>query len=45
MAKEREALEKLEVNRAPGAGGGVDVASVPRERRLGDRHEAEVDHK
>ncbi len=39
MAKEREALEKLDVNRAPGAGG--TPPRVPTERRRGDRDEAE----
>jgi len=39
MAKEREALEKLEVNKAPGADG--TSPPVPRERRRGDRDEAD----
>lgn len=39
MAKEREALEKLEVNRAPGAGG--TPPAIPRERIRGDRDDAE----
>lgn len=38
-AKEREALEKLDVNKAPGAGGGPP--RVPTERRARDRDEAE----
>ena len=39
MAKEREMLEKLDVNRAPGTGGGPP--RIPAERRRGDRDEAE----
>ena len=39
LAKEREALEKLDVNRAPGTGG--TPPRVPTERRRGDRDEAE----
>jgi imidazolonepropionase-like amidohydrolase len=39
MAKEREALEKLEVNRAPGTGG--TPPRIPAERRRGDRDDAE----
>ena len=39
MAKERETLEKLEVNKAPGSGGGPP--RIPTERRRGDRDEAE----
>ena len=39
MAKERETLEKLEVNKAPGTGGGPP--RIPTERRRGDRDEAE----
>ncbi len=39
MAKEREALEKLDVNRAPGSGG--TPPRVPAERRRGERDEAE----
>ncbi|MGB7068237.1 MAG: amidohydrolase family protein [Pyrinomonadaceae bacterium] len=40
LAKEREALEKLEVNKAPAGGGGTSP-KVPSERRLEDRDEAE----
>lgn len=39
MAKEREQLEKLDVNKAPGAGG--TPPRVPAERRRGDRDDAE----
>ena len=39
MAKERETLEKLDVNRAPGTGG--TPPRVPSEKRRGDRDEAE----
>lgn len=39
LAKEREALEKLDVNRPPGTGG--TPPRVPTERRRGDRDEAE----
>lgn len=39
MAKEREALEKLDVNKAPGSGG--TSPRVPTERRRGDRDDAE----
>jgi imidazolonepropionase-like amidohydrolase len=39
MAKEREALEKLDVNKAPGSGG--TPPRIPAERRRGERDEAE----
>lgn len=39
MAKEREALEKLDINKAPATGGGPP--RVPAERRRGDRDDAE----
>ena len=39
LAKEREALEKLDVNKAPATGG--TQPSVPSEKRRGDRDEAE----
>lgn len=39
LAKEREALEKLEVNRAPGSGG--TSPKVPAERRVEDKDEAD----
>lgn len=39
MAKEREALEKLDVNKAPGTGG--TPPRTPAERRRGERDEAE----
>ena len=39
LAKEREALEKLEVNRAPGTGG--SQPRVPTERRREERDDAE----
>ena len=39
MAKERETLEKLDINKAPGTGGGPP--RVPSEKRKGDRDEAE----
>ena len=39
MAKEREALEKLDINKPPAAGGGPP--RVPTERRRGDRDDAE----
>lgn len=41
MAKEREALEKLDINRAPATGGGPP--RIPTDRRRGDRDEAERD--
>ncbi len=39
MAKERETLEKLDVNRAPGTGG--TSPRIPSDKRRGDRDEAE----
>ena len=39
MAKERETLEKLDVNKAPGSGG--TPPRIPAERRRGERDEAE----
>lgn len=39
MTREREALEKLDINKPPGAGG--TPPAVPRERRRGDRDDAE----
>lgn len=42
LAKEREELEKLEVNRAPGSGG--TPPRVPAERIRGERDEAEYGH-
>jgi imidazolonepropionase-like amidohydrolase len=39
MAKERETLEKLDVNKAPASGGGPP--RVPTERKRGDRDDAE----
>lgn len=39
MAKERETLEKMDVNKAPATGGGPP--RIPTERRRGDRDEAE----
>ena len=39
MQKEREALEKLDINKAPGSGG--TPPRVPTERRAGERDEAE----
>ncbi len=39
QAKERETLEKLDVNKAPGTGGGPP--RIPTERQRGDRDEAE----
>jgi len=41
MAKEREMLEKLDVNKAPGSGG--TPPAVPKEKRRGDRDDAEYD--
>lgn len=41
MAKERETLEKLEVNKAPGSGGGSP--RIPTERRRGDRDHADAE--
>jgi imidazolonepropionase-like amidohydrolase len=41
IAKEREELEKLDVNRPPGTGG--TAPARPAERRGGDRHEHEVE--
>lgn len=41
IAKEREELEKLDVNRAPGAGGTAPVR--PAERRIADRDEHELE--
>ncbi|HEV8593594.1 MAG TPA: amidohydrolase family protein [Pyrinomonadaceae bacterium] len=44
IAKEREALEKLDVNKAPGAGAsGSTPPKIPAERRRGERDEAEYD--
>ena len=40
VAKEREALEKLDVNKAPATGGAPP--RVPADRRRGDRDEAET---
>lgn len=42
IAKEREELEKLDVNRAPGSGG--TAPARPAERRLADRDEADRDN-
>jgi imidazolonepropionase-like amidohydrolase len=39
LAKEREALEKLDMNRAPGTGG--TPPRIPTERRLADRDQAD----
>jgi len=39
LAKEREALEKLDMNKAPGTGG--TPPRIPAERRLADRDEAD----
>ena len=39
MAKEREALEKLDINKPPAAGG--TPPRVPTERRRGERDDAE----
>jgi hypothetical protein len=39
IAKEREALEKMDVNKAPGAGG--TPPRIPAERRREERDEAE----
>jgi len=39
LAKEREALEKLDMNKAPGAGG--TPPRIPAERRIADRDEAD----
>jgi len=39
LAKEREQLEKLDVNKAPGSGG--TPPRIPTERRRGDRDDAE----
>jgi hypothetical protein len=39
LAKEREALEKLDVNKAPGTGG--TPPRIPAERRRAERDEAE----
>lgn len=41
IAREREALEKLEVNKAPATGG--TQPRIPAERRLEDRDEADLD--
>jgi imidazolonepropionase-like amidohydrolase len=41
FAREREALEKLDANKAPGSGGAPP--RVPAERRLEDRDEASID--
>jgi imidazolonepropionase-like amidohydrolase len=44
LAKEREALEKLDINKAPAAGSsGSTPPRVPTERRRGERDEAEYD--
>ena len=39
LEKEREALEKLEINRPPGSGGTPPM--IPKEKRQGDRDDAE----
>ena len=39
LAKERETLEKLDVNRAPGSGG--TPPRIPSEKRRAERDEAE----
>ena len=39
LQKEREALEKLDMNKAPGSGG--TSPRIPAERRRGERDEAE----
>ena len=41
LAKEREALEKLDVNKAPGAGAATTQPRVPSEKRQEERDEAE----
>jgi hypothetical protein len=41
LAKEREELEKLDVNKAPGTGG--TSPRIPSERRQAERDEAEYD--
>ena len=41
MQKEREALEKLDVNKAPGSGG--TPPKIPAEKRLADRDDADRD--
>ena len=44
IAKEREALEKLDVNKAPGVGAsGSTPPRIPAERHRGERDEAEYD--
>jgi imidazolonepropionase-like amidohydrolase len=41
LAKEREALEKMDVNRAPGRGEPTTAPKLPSEKRQADRDEAE----
>jgi imidazolonepropionase-like amidohydrolase len=43
MKKEREALEKLEINRPPGSGAPVTAPKIPSEKRIADRDEADRD--
>jgi imidazolonepropionase-like amidohydrolase len=43
VQKEREALEKLEMNKPPGSGAATTQPQIPRERRQADRDEAETD--
>jgi imidazolonepropionase-like amidohydrolase len=43
LAKEREALEKMDANKAPGQGGAPPA--IPRERREGHLDDADKDHK
>jgi imidazolonepropionase-like amidohydrolase len=44
LAKEREELEKLDVNRAPAPGQGLTQPRIPREERKGDLDDAEGDN-
>lgn len=41
LARERESLEKLEVNKAPGNGAAATPPRIPSERRIEERDEAE----
>jgi imidazolonepropionase-like amidohydrolase len=44
LAKERQDLEKLDVNRAPGQGQAATAPPVPREKKTGDLDDAEGDN-
>ncbi len=43
MKRERETLEKLEINRPPGSGAPTTAPKIPSEKRIADRDEADGD--